>query len=331
MAEERQTGSRRHRGAHAAGGGARMGSPWRQWGPYLSERQWGTVREDYSAERRRVGLLPARSRAVARLSLGRGRPRRLLRSEAAAVFRARAVERQGSDSQGAAVRPEQRRGQSRRGREGVLLLSRFDADPLVHEVALQVSRRRRFPYDDLVRTNARRSRHGLRVRADRHRRLRRGPLLRRRRRVCQVVAGGMLRADHRRPTAVRRRRRSICCRRCGSATPGPGGPSAAKPHLAAAKAASGTSVVAASHPELGDRWLYCDGAPPLLFTENETNTERLVRHAERQPLRQGRVPRAAWWTGTTRRRQPGRGRHQGRRALPPRGRRRPVGDASGCA
>jgi hypothetical protein len=28
---------------------AREGAaPWRQWGPYLSERQWGTVREDYS-------------------------------------------------------------------------------------------------------------------------------------------------------------------------------------------------------------------------------------------------------------------------------------------
>ncbi|MCW2526619.1 MAG: hypothetical protein JWM76_1479, partial [Pseudonocardiales bacterium] len=25
-------------------------SPWRQWGPYLSGRQWGTVREDYSAD-----------------------------------------------------------------------------------------------------------------------------------------------------------------------------------------------------------------------------------------------------------------------------------------
>ncbi len=25
------------------------GARWRQWGPYLSERQWGTVREDYSA------------------------------------------------------------------------------------------------------------------------------------------------------------------------------------------------------------------------------------------------------------------------------------------
>ncbi len=27
---------------------ARDGVPWRSWGPYLSERQWGTVREDYS-------------------------------------------------------------------------------------------------------------------------------------------------------------------------------------------------------------------------------------------------------------------------------------------
>ena len=26
----------------------REGVPWRKWGPYLSERQWGTVREDYS-------------------------------------------------------------------------------------------------------------------------------------------------------------------------------------------------------------------------------------------------------------------------------------------
>ncbi|MDA0266898.1 MAG: glucosidase, partial [Cyanobacteria bacterium] len=24
-------------------------TPWKQWGPYLSDRQWGTVREDYSA------------------------------------------------------------------------------------------------------------------------------------------------------------------------------------------------------------------------------------------------------------------------------------------
>ncbi len=29
---------------------AATGAPWRKWGPYLSERQWGTVREDYSAD-----------------------------------------------------------------------------------------------------------------------------------------------------------------------------------------------------------------------------------------------------------------------------------------
>ena len=27
---------------------AKAGVPWKRWGPYLSERQWGTVREDYS-------------------------------------------------------------------------------------------------------------------------------------------------------------------------------------------------------------------------------------------------------------------------------------------
>lgn len=25
-------------------------SNWKRWGPYLSERQWGTVREDYSPD-----------------------------------------------------------------------------------------------------------------------------------------------------------------------------------------------------------------------------------------------------------------------------------------
>jgi len=28
-------------------------APWKKWGPYLSERQWGTVREDYSETLRR--------------------------------------------------------------------------------------------------------------------------------------------------------------------------------------------------------------------------------------------------------------------------------------
>jgi len=42
------------------------GVPWRKWGPYLSERQWGTVREDYSADGNAWSYFPheqARSRA----------------------------------------------------------------------------------------------------------------------------------------------------------------------------------------------------------------------------------------------------------------------------
>jgi len=31
-------------------GSADAGSPWRRWGPYVSGRQWGTVREDYSGD-----------------------------------------------------------------------------------------------------------------------------------------------------------------------------------------------------------------------------------------------------------------------------------------
>ena len=41
-------------------------SPWREWGPYVSERAWGTVREDYSADGDAWAFFPhdqARSRA----------------------------------------------------------------------------------------------------------------------------------------------------------------------------------------------------------------------------------------------------------------------------
>ena len=42
------------------------GVPWRRWGPYLSERQWGTVREDYGSGDDTWSYFPhgqARSRA----------------------------------------------------------------------------------------------------------------------------------------------------------------------------------------------------------------------------------------------------------------------------
>jgi len=45
---------------------AEKGIPWKKWGPYLSERQWGTVREDYSQDGNAWSYFPhdhARSRA----------------------------------------------------------------------------------------------------------------------------------------------------------------------------------------------------------------------------------------------------------------------------
>jgi hypothetical protein len=45
----------------------------------------------------------------------------------------------------------------------------------------------------------------------------------------------------------------------------------AKPYLRS----TSEGVIELNHPEPGKRWLYCDGAPELLFTENNTNTERL--------------------------------------------------------
>jgi hypothetical protein len=71
--------------------GLRQAGSWYLWGPYLSERQWGTVREDYSADGEAWSHLPhdhARSRAyrwgedgLAGYDARRhaGRPRRAIR------------------------------------------------------------------------------------------------------------------------------------------------------------------------------------------------------------------------------------------------------------
>ncbi len=43
------------------------------------------------------------------------------------------------------------------------------------------------------------------------------------------------------------------------------------------------SIVKATHPDLGERYLYCEGGPHLLFTENETNTQRIFGVPNRSP------------------------------------------------
>jgi hypothetical protein len=50
---------------------------------------------------------------------------------------------------------------------------------------------------------------------------------------------------------------------------------APRPRLRQVNGPAGVSAVAASHPDLGEYVFACEGNPPLLFTENETNTQRI--------------------------------------------------------
>ncbi len=48
-----------------------------------------------------------------------------------------------------------------------------------------------------------------------------------------------------------------------------------RPRAAQGKSRKNMAVVETEHPMYGKRWLACEGAPELLFTENESNSERL--------------------------------------------------------
>ena len=225
-------------------------------------------------QRRRLEPLHARPGPLARLPLGRGRDRRDLRRPPAAVPGARAVERRRPDPQGADVRAHQQRGQPRRGRQGVLVLPRHHADALLPEVSVQVPAAR-VP----VRRPGRRERPprqaGLRVRAARHRDLRRGPLLRRRRRVRQGRARRHPDARHRAQPRARTPRRCTCCRRCGSATRGRG----------AARRQAVAAPTAIAQPRTSSATWRFEADAPFLFCENETGLEGGDRRARRRRRR----------------------------------------------
>ena len=60
------------------------------------------------------------------------------------------------------------------------------------------------------------------------------------------------------------------------------GDGSAEPLLRLTHHLSGPAIVL-DHPESGRRWLYCEGSPELLFTENETNAQRLFGVGSRTP------------------------------------------------
>lgn len=69
----------------------------------------------------------------------------------------------------------------------------------------------------------------------------------------------------------------------GYGNEGPMGEEKGKPQLKLGSGSQGVSVVEIQDPEEGKYWLYCDEAPEVIFTENETNKEKLYHVANDTP------------------------------------------------
>ena len=252
--------------------------PWRKWGPYLSERQWGTVREDYSDSGDAWNYFShdqARSRAyrwgedgLAGLS-----DDRQLLCFALALWN-------GKDP----IIKERLFGltnsEGNHGEDVKEYYFYLDSTP-THSYMKYLYKypQAAFPYADLVETNKRRSRHEMEY---------------------ELLDTGVFEGDRYFDVFVEYAKASpedILVR----ITLENRGPEAATLHVLptvwfrntwswggdSARPAlrqAGPGVIAATHPELGPRHLSCDGAPALLFTENETNTERLFKAPNRTPF-----------------------------------------------
>ena len=164
------------------------GIPWKKWGPYLSERQWGTVREDYSADGNAWDYFThdqSRSRAYRWGEDGLGGfsddQQRLcfalaLWNERDPILKERAFGLTNSEGN--------------HGEDVKEYYFYLDSTP-THSYMKYLYKypQREFPYRDLVETNRRANAGGARVRAPRHGDLRRRPLLRRLPRVRQGGPG----------------------------------------------------------------------------------------------------------------------------------------------
>jgi hypothetical protein len=245
------------------------GIPWKKWGPYLSERQWGTVREDYSQDGNAWDYFShdqSRSRAyrwgedgIAGISDDKQRLcfAIALWNERDPILKERLFGLTNSEAN--------------HGEDAKEYYFYVDSTP-THSYMKYLYKypQREFPYRDLLETNRRRSREELEYELldtgvfddDRYfdvfvEYAKEGPddLLVR------------ITVHNRGPENARLRvLPTLWFRNTWS-----WGENDHKPSVRL----SARAAIQASHHELGEHWLYCDGSPELLFTENETNKERL--------------------------------------------------------
>jgi hypothetical protein len=255
--------------------------PWKKWGPYLSERQWGTVREDYSeggnawdyfshdqarsrayrwGEDGLAGISDDQQRLCFALALWNGQD---------PILKERLFGLTNSESN--------------HGEDVKEYYFYLDSTP-THSYMKYLDKypQAAFPYDNLVETSRRRGRDAFEY---------------------ELLDTGVFAQDRYFDVFVEYAKASpedlliqitIYNR----------GPEAAEVHvlptlwfrnqwswhsgldrpmLHQVVGAPETGVIQAIDPRLGERWLCCEGDVPLLFTENETNTQRIFGVPNRSP------------------------------------------------
>jgi hypothetical protein len=246
--------------------------PWKKWGPYLSERQWGTVREDYSdngdawnyfthdharsrayrwGEDGLAGYSDDKQRLCFALALWNG---------ADPILKERCFGLTNSEGN--------------HGEDVKEYYFYLDSTP-THSYMKYLYKypQRPYPYADLVQTNRQRSRHEMEY---------------------ELIDTGVFDDDRYFDVFVEYAKESpedtliqitvfnrgpdaaelhvlphVWFRNTWSWTK-----NAPTPSLRQISDVAGASVLMTAHPELHNHFLYCEGQPALLFTENETNTER---------------------------------------------------------
>jgi hypothetical protein len=255
--------------------------PWKKWGPYLSERQWGTVREDYSesgdawnyfshdqarsrayrwGEDGLAGVSDDRQQLCFALALWNGQD---------PILKERLFGLTNSEGN--------------HGEDVKEYYFYIDSTP-THSYMKYLYKypQAAYPYGNLVETNHRRSRQEFEY---------------------ELLDTGVFDADRYFDVVVEYAKAApedlliqitVWNRGPQAATlhvlptlwfrnVWSWGGEVARPLLRQLSMDKNGGVIGASHAELGERILSCDGAAALLFTENETNTQRLVGVPNRTP------------------------------------------------
>jgi Glycosyl hydrolase family 63 C-terminal domain len=254
---------------------------WRRWGPYLSDRQWGTVREDYSAygtawdyfshdqarsrtyrwgEDGLLGISDNHQRLCFAIALWNGED---------AILKERLFGLTGNEGN--------------HGEDVKEYYFYLDNTPThSYMKALYKYPHQAFPYGQLVEENRRRDRHQpefelldtgvfnenryFDVFVEYAKQTAEDVLIQ----ITVINRGPAAKTLHLLPTLWFRNTWS-------------GDGDSQKPTLQAMGTDNDGKCIEAWHPTLGKRWLYVEGNADLLFTENETNRERIFKTSNPTP------------------------------------------------